>query len=576
MKQCFFDRSKAENDGSGGAVAIGITSSLFIQSCTFSHCAADGAGGGGCTATSGGGLYFQIKDGSQETAKHEIQKTFFDKCSIACGTGHDAFISDVAGLVGDLFLNCSSRTNYPDEVRVFLECTESHPKNEWIPTVDHGPAGSTSVEGEESTTGINIATKNLMIIGKYDESSNAVFVIPEMVIDKYFFNVSMRKLELLKFDVSVPGATSSMVLLCGTGELVMKNQNINGKSTVKYTNSLITAASGKISMESVTITEMRPDRMRIPLISLNNVVASLMMCDFETGADEAFVESDGEGEEFLCSYKTGVVEVAGDSTTIDRCTIKFNSLIGLKVVGTQVFIKDSDITDNTVRYETNILNRNVACTSGGSINYQASDSSFLQKVQHWVNDRCTISGNITNVDSPLIKPTIRQLTCKPESKISRVEVLFIGTDFISCAIRIEGKCESELDEAYRVADSMTFTETESVEAILNLITRQKVSAFKKSSSINSTSSKSNEDSASDKKTVIAIRMKYLIIPNLSGGSIWDTSEVESTVATTFIVEDDDPNHPKPDSKDPKTKSPKKGVIIGATLGNIKKVKKKLK
>ncbi|KAH7832293.1 uncharacterized protein MONOS_8467 [Monocercomonoides exilis] len=560
-----------------------------VFECTFSECNAVNIGGGmqirrtkstkvmellfiQCTSYKGGGLHYIYSTNLYGYVASDVFNSFFDKCSASSKIGHDAYLFDGWNMIKALFWDCVSRTDTPLENRVYLENDfgDDADYTAWIPIVEHGPPsrvsstgadeencnkfpnscssigyllsktaendiyielqGSSPVIGIESLNGIDVGSKTVEIRGKFDTTRRNYLGIPQMASDKYYFNVGAGKLKLNTFYLDILYVESSMAALSGTGEISLLLIWISGDSTKKYANPLILATGGTLKLESISVDYLMPVSGTTYLLSLTNTATTILSCTIQTGTNEVFTESDiGDDDEFMCKYDTGTIAISGGTATINNSTIKSNSWGGLKVDGAQVTLIDSKITDNTVIYDLMKGERNVVCSGAGTIELQATSASYVDEVQHWLNKGCTFSGNLTQITSSYLKPTIYDLGVKNTSTVRKFEVSIYGNDFLSCAVKVEGKRESDSESDYVIADEVLFDGMDKIDAVF---------IFPESSNASSSNSFENVDEESfaekEKKTSsgnlpeIMIRLKYVKAPNLTGSSIWDSAEYVAT------------------------------------------------
>ncbi|KAH7822739.1 uncharacterized protein MONOS_9051 [Monocercomonoides exilis] len=593
---CSFSKCTATNFG--GGVFIIRQSRILTTEMMFLHC--------NTLQKQGGGLDFESQK-KAEAITHEMKYALFDYCSAGSGIGHDVKILDTYRLVDEMFFECRSRSNTPDGNRVcYTFNSVDEVKNEWIPlcssdiafritasgsdeigcekspigcqsikyildqkasenTISINVIGSSLIVGKESNTGIIVDAKTILISGKLDTLIGTTYVIPGMALDVYFFNVLTGKLELSLFDVSVPSATCSMVLVSGSGELVVESQNIKGVAGIKYTNPLIQATNGKVSMEMVRISEMLSVNTHTPLMKLSNTKISMMLCDIETGGGGVFTdEYEGKEEEFACRYATGSIAVTRGAVTIEKCKIKSNSWGGLSVDNADVIIIDSDITENALTYKSMKGERNLVCHGGGIIRLKASKQEYLDKVQYWINDGCALTDNLTQIDSTFIRPVIVEAKVKETSTEAKLDLTISGRNLLSCGVKVQGKRGSDADDVYQFPSVMSFNGMESIEATFNLPAGDLKSV---SSSGSSEPDGSKAKNVSNAKKEFFIRLQYLKEPNLSGASVWDSAKVAFTSIVIVLIDVDDPI-PQPDPTPSEPRRTNEGAIIGAVLGSV--------
>ncbi|KAH7821074.1 uncharacterized protein MONOS_12904 [Monocercomonoides exilis] len=558
--ECTFSKCDAVNIG--GGMQIERTKSIRVMDLLFSE----------CTSNQGGGLYFRYNTNQYGYVTSGVSYSFFDRCSASRKIAHDAYLFDNWNMIKALFSDCLSRTDTPLENRVYLvkNVGDNEDHTEWIPIVEHGPPsrvsstgtdeencnkfpnscssigyllsktaeseiyielkGSSSIIGIESSNGIDIGSKAVEIKGKLDTTRKNYLGIPQMATDKYFFNVGAGKLKLNTFYLEILYVESSMAALSGTGELTLLSIWINGDSAKKYTNPLILATGGTLKLESISVDYLTPASGTTYLLSLTNTATTILSCTIQTGIKGVLTESDvGDDDEFMCKYETGTVAITGGTATINNSTIKSNSWGGLKVDGAQVTLIDSTIVDNTISYESLKGERNVVCSGGGAIELQATSAYYVNEVQYWLNKGCTFSGNLTQITSSYLNPGIYSIILKNTTTATKYDVTIVGYDFLSCAVKVEGKRESDSENDYVIADEISFDGMDRINAVFN---------FPESSNASGSNSFEEIDAAPlaerEKKTysgnlpAIMIRLKYVKAPNLTGNSIWDSAELATT------------------------------------------------
>ncbi|KAH7827114.1 uncharacterized protein MONOS_12801 [Monocercomonoides exilis] len=560
-----------------------------VFECTFSECVAEVLGGGmeieriksisvtdllfgECTSNRGGGLFFLLNTNLYGYVTSGVSYSFFDRCSASSKIAHDAYLIDKWNMIKALFWDCVSRSDTPLENRVYLvkEVGNNEDHTEWIPIVEYGPPsrvsstgtdkencnkfpnscssigyllsktsesdiyielqGSSPVLGIESLNGIDVGSKIVEIRGKFDTPRRNYLGIPQMAADKYYFNVGAGKLKLNTFYLQILYVESSMAALSGTGELTLLSIWINGDSAKKYTNPLILATGGTLKLENITVDYLTPASGTTYLLSLTNAATTILSCTIQTGIKGVLTESDvGDDDEFMCKYETGTIAISGGTATINNSTIKSNSWGGLKVDGAQVTLIDSTIADNTISYESMKGERNVVCGGGGAIELHATSAYYINEVQHWLNKGCTFSGNLTQITSSYLNPRISDIILKNTTTATKYEVSIYGHDFLSCAVKVEGKRESDSENDFVIADEISFNGMDRIYAVFN---------FPESSNTPSSNSFEGIDAEpfAEKKEKtffgnlpeIMIRLKYVKAPNLTGSSIWDSAELVAT------------------------------------------------